>query len=240
MIMKENFYGQEYLHTKGWAATKFGAITKEDRLVLKGELGGLQKDDKVLEVGFGNGSCLSFLKEMNVKTIVGVEINELLLDSAKSSGFEVYQSLSDVTSLGERFSKIIAYDLIEHLTIDEIFSFFGFCRDNLCEDGEIHLRYPNGDSPFGRISQHGDITHLSTIGFGKMSNLADRFNFEILEYRSPRIPVFGLGFVKLFTRSINLILREIIKRAINFIYFGASDRPMDPQAYVILRLKSKN
>ena len=46
-------------------------------------------------------------------------------------------------------------------------------------DGRLVLRVPGGESPWGRMHQHGDLTHCSTLGVSKFPRLAAPLGPEV-------------------------------------------------------------
>ncbi|MHB8999534.1 MAG: class I SAM-dependent methyltransferase, partial [Thermoanaerobaculia bacterium] len=54
---------------------------------------------------------------------------------------------------------LTAFDVVEHLTKDELFEFLDVCHEALKPGGSIVIQTPNAESPFGMRVRYGDITH---------------------------------------------------------------------------------
>jgi hypothetical protein len=57
-------------------------------------------------------------------------------------------------------------------------------RKLMRDDGVLVLRFPNGDSPFGRRTQHGDPTHVTT--FRAARSLSERI-ISMLYFNGTRV-----------------------------------------------------
>ena len=77
-------------------------------------------DSKVLEIGFGSGSLLKWLIDQGCH-VHGVEINPDLISRAKENNIKLLNfSDSGLAGYENYFDTIIAFDVLEHLTFDEI------------------------------------------------------------------------------------------------------------------------
>lgn len=171
---------QDYSKWKGWLTeVPFGELStlqsKEFELQLK-KLGIPYKGINALEIGYGNGSFITFMLN-NGSSVEGIEIQEPLLAAAKAKGIQVKSSINDVTC--GPYDLIVAFDVLEHLTIEELKSLFFKCRHLLKEKGAMLFRFPNADSFAGMGSQNGDFTHITAIGQTKLQQLVEPFGLKI-------------------------------------------------------------
>jgi len=161
-------FDETYRNWKNWTEDNFGRCDEWSSGYFTAELARIGMTDgmlRVLELGFGNGRFLRFSRDRGY-AVVGVEVNRELCKVASAAGFEVHEDLSGVA--GGNFDVVCAFDVIEHIPQSELPTVFTAVRDALRPGGIFLSRFPNGDSPFGRAFQHGDLTHVTTLGSGKL------------------------------------------------------------------------
>jgi 2-polyprenyl-3-methyl-5-hydroxy-6-metoxy-1,4-benzoquinol methylase len=172
-----------YVGWKDWQAAHFGSLRTRDRRYYDAEMKRTRLDLntrlQVVEVGFGNGSFLNYAKQRGWD-ITGIELHSDLVETAKSHGFTAIQSSTLEPLPHGQFDLIVAIDVLEHLSTDQVFAFLRECRRVLRKGGMLLARFPNGDSPFGLKSQNGDITHASVIGTGKITYFAKEMGAAVV------------------------------------------------------------
>jgi 2-polyprenyl-3-methyl-5-hydroxy-6-metoxy-1,4-benzoquinol methylase len=197
---------------------------------------------RVLEIGYGNGSFIGWARSTGLE-VFGVELNSTLVARARAllGDGRVFQDLHDdgLTRQAGTFSHIVAFDVIEHIRQEDLPGFFARTRSLLAADGRVILRFPNGDSPFGRINQHGDLTHVTTLGSEKLRYFARQAGFAVESIRAPKLALSGVGLKKAFKRRLLLAGRNLVERAVGFLYFGGRRVPMDPN-YVAVLVRAQN
>jgi hypothetical protein len=192
---------------------------------------------RLLEIGFGNGSFLGWAKSLGGE-IFGVETNAQLNARARqffgSDGF--FDDLRDfrLDPLRGRLTHVVAFDVIEHISIEHLPGMFERIAELLCAEGRLILRFPNGDSPFGRMIQHGDPTHVTTIGRFKLIYLARNAGLEVTEIRAPALPLRGVGAVSVAKRAAVKLGRYCVERALSFLYYGGQRIPLDTNYVAVL------
>ena len=161
-------YDNSYLKWKRWdEQSQFGGLSPKQRAYYKAEIkrscASLSKSSKVLEVGFGSGSFLSYAKRKKWD-ICGTEANKHLVEAGIRSGFNVILS-ENFKPFGDNiFELVVAFDVLEHIHKDDLIEFFAEIKRVLKPGGVFIACFPNGDSPFGLRHQNGDITHVTAIG----------------------------------------------------------------------------
>ncbi len=191
----------------------------------------------VLEIGFGNGSFIGWARDLGVE-VYGVELNSTLVARASAllSKERAFLDLNDegLTRRAGAFSHVVAFDVVEHIRQEDLPPFFDRMRTLLAPGGRLILRFPNGDSPFGRINQHGDLTHVTTLGSEKLRYLARQAGFDVETIRAPSLPLAGVGLKRALKRRLLMAGRYLAERAVAFLYFGGRCIPMDPNYVAVL------
>ncbi|OAL77851.1 hypothetical protein AY606_10395 [Acinetobacter sp. SFB] len=214
--MKNGNIYDGYLEWKNWGES-FGLIDDCTRryydLELKKIEGNLKGQNiRVLEIGFGNGSFLTYALERGW-SVYGIEVNDDLITIANKKGFQVCSTMDYLED--NVFDLIVAFDVLEHITSNELIEFTVKIKSKLKNGGFFVARFPNGDSPIGMKNQNGDLTHLNCIGSNKIIQLSKYCDFkllfikgqsEIFIYKSIKKTFYTIALypIKLF---INLIMK---------------------------------
>ena len=187
-------YGDDYLTWKHWAKQAFGQCKRSDAgyfaAEIKRAMGALPAQARVLEIGFGNGSFLAFCRSRQWQ-VCGTEVNSGLVDVARDSGFEALHTSTLEPLAAGSFDLVVAFDVLEHIPQDAMLAFLEQVKRVLRPGGVFIARFPNGDSPLSRVNQHGDVTHVTTIGSGKCRYFCDRLGVTLLHLGGQALPVLG-------------------------------------------------
>jgi 2-polyprenyl-3-methyl-5-hydroxy-6-metoxy-1,4-benzoquinol methylase len=224
-----------YADWKAWDAAAFGRYSRVDARYFAAEME-TSPAARVLEIGFGNGSLLAWLKDSGAEAH-GVEANPVLIERATRllGADRVFPDLQDPRLRPCTFTHVIALDVLEHVPMSELEGMLERVRDLLVPAGTAVLRFPNGDSPFGRINQHGDPTHVTTLGGERLTYFARRVGLEVQALRAPALPVRSVGLVKGLRRLLIHGARWVIERLVSSIYLNGRRIPLDPNYTAILR-----
>lgn len=167
----------------------------------------LKVKSSVLEIGFGNGELLGYLRAHGHE-VVGVEVNGVLVEWAKKSGYNAHQGLIwDITGWHEKFDLVVAFDVVEHLGEKELHALFAWVRRYLKNEGKLILRFPEGASPLGLASQHGDFTHVTTLTKQKVEALCAEHEMVLLSYKDNLVSSNKLCSWGLFGKILLLMLQ---------------------------------
>jgi cyclopropane fatty-acyl-phospholipid synthase-like methyltransferase len=198
---------------------------------------GFGEGQAVLEIGFGDSRFLDWCRNRKLSSVVGLEIQEAAVAKAKALGHEAYMGcLADgIIAAGRKFHIIACFDVLEHLTVSEIRTFFRDSLPYLSDDGRYLLRFPNGNSPFVGLTQCGDPTHRTLISPQLIEEIVKphglvverAFNDRILPVRS----------VQRLRRRVTYGLRSVIEAVVCAAYFGRMI-PLDPNVFLTLRRPS--
>jgi SAM-dependent methyltransferase len=219
-------YGGDYLSWKNWGNDKFGKLTKTEFAYYNAEIRRIGRrvpsDLRVLEIGFGNGGFLRFAREKGWD-IVGTEVNEGLVRVAKDQGY-IARKCEDVSDFEENaFDLVVAFDVMEHIRQDDLHRFIFEINRILRKDGHFIARFPNGDSPFGLPYQNGDMTHVTVIGSGKVSFLAERLNMDLVFLGGEAQPIVGTRLVHFVHRIVAVPIKRVMNFLVRNIFFPKSN-----------------
>lgn len=116
----------------------------------------------IVELGCGYGALLLYLKERGYRNVMGVDVSEEQVALAHSLGLTHVEHGSAeefLTGRHDVFDIVLAVDLIEHLTRDELLALLDLIRTALRPGGKLVVQTVNAASPFfGRV-RYGDLTH---------------------------------------------------------------------------------
>lgn len=190
---------------------------------------------RVLEIGFGDGQLLRWCMAKGHR-ITGVEIVPALIARAQAMGIDCVQGPVVAGTLGERwFDAVVAFDVLEHMTFEEIATFLDVAKHSLVPGGFFLLRFPNGASPFGALYQASDITHKSVLSLGIIKQLAKRAGLRVVDVLQPRpYPASLLGKVQ---RRMGYALQDMISWVLSRAFYGGKAH-LQPNLLVVLRVVS--
>ena len=207
-----------YTEWKHWREEDFGKPSAAEERYFDAEIAARVpriNDASLLEIGFGNGSLLGWARK-RFRAVGGVEQSRLLVERARAAGFDAQENIAGFPQTA-RYDVIVAMDVLEHLTSDQIDTLLKEIATRLKPGGCFIARFPNGDSPFGRINQNGDITHINALGCMKMTYFAERAQLA-LEYIAAPAWVPEAGLKKRAGQLWERGLRFLVERAIASLY----------------------
>ena len=212
-----------YSQWKGWVTDgSFGRLARGDADYFTRELreavGTHRTVADVLEVGFGDGVFLSYARDRGWK-VVGTELSEVQVAAAREAGFDAHGPDHVATMPTESIDLIVAFDVLEHIPQDAIIEFLQSLTDRLRPGGRILLRYPNADSWLSNPLQHGDPTHVTQIGYYKMTYFAESAGLRIVRYRGPRRRGFASSIVHGVHRLVATPIIAVAAAVTKGLYF---------------------
>lgn len=215
----------EYIGWKGWDSAAFGTFSKEEHIQFAAEIRrtgvALNAETRVLEIGFGNGAFAGWVRQ-STQHYVGMEANQTLVDRATAAGIEAYRSdvALDAFASKKAFDLIVAFDVIEHMVLEDIVATLRAWNKHVSRDGRILIRIPSGDSPFSGRLMYGDITHKTLLGTTALQQLATLAGLELVATYPPALPILGLGPKKTVERATVAIARKAAALLINATFHG--------------------
>lgn len=151
------------------------------------------KDAAILDVGCGHGAILYFAQQAGYRNVVGIDCSVAQVAEARRRGITGVIE-GDVLNVLEALAKesqdvVIAFDVIEHFTKDELLQCFDQIWRVLKPGGKCIIHAPNGTSPFcGRI-RYGDFTHELAVTRESMTQLCHVCGFsQVTCYEDQPVP----------------------------------------------------
>jgi predicted TPR repeat methyltransferase len=120
------------------------------------------KNARILDIGCGDGNFVYHLQQLGYKNASGIDVSEEQVAKGRSMGIQnllcadLLQYLTDNKDL---FDVIVAKDVIEHFTRDEVFEILFLVNKNLRKGGRFIMQVPNGQGMFYTSIFYGDYTH---------------------------------------------------------------------------------
>lgn len=204
-----------YAEVKGWtgqdSAVEFPFF---DHLAM---LAGM-KPGRLLEVGFGEGFLLDWAKARGYDAS-GNDILPSMVEAARLRGLDVRLGTLKAGHFAERsFDWILAMDVLEHLTTEQIIEHLTLFRALLRPGGKVVARFPNGASPFFGVHQYGDFTHLTPLSPESLDQLAARAGMTVSQELRLRPYPAGLGAKT--KRWLSYRARDLIEVLAATAYYG--------------------
>jgi cyclopropane fatty-acyl-phospholipid synthase-like methyltransferase len=176
-------------------------------------LGGLGRDEPVLELGCGPGHLMEFLRRRGFSHVVGVDISEEQARLARARGQAacVADAVPFLESQRRRFAAILAVDFLEHFTRDELLPLVRGIAAALRPGGLLVVQTANGQGLFGNQVIYGDLTHMTIFTPGSLGQLLRAHGFGRLSFHETGpIPVRLRGRVdvalwRLITTAARLV-----------------------------------
>jgi len=225
-------YDTSYMCWKGWEG-RFTYNTRQAEC-FSGEFKAYKLNGmNILEIGFGDGAFLAWAQKQGAN-VYGTELISELVEAGEKKGFKVFFGEIDQIRelMGRKFDLIVAFDVFEHIQVDKLKLHLRVLRDLLSQRGELICRFPNGESPLGRIYQHADITHVSVLSGPIMKQLCGEVSLEVIEYRNP-YRFRGKGSKRLL-RIASYVFRNMVHFCVAKAYL-LGNTPLDPN--VVVRIK---
>jgi 2-polyprenyl-3-methyl-5-hydroxy-6-metoxy-1,4-benzoquinol methylase len=125
----------------------------------------------VLDVGCGHGALIHIARTLGYHNIRGVDGSPEQVAAAQRLCIEgvMEGDLNDflLDQSDASLDVVVAFDVIEHFTRDELLSFVDQVRRVLKPGGRWIIHTPNGESPFASRMRYWDLTH--EMAFTRMS-----------------------------------------------------------------------
>lgn len=227
-----------YTEWKSWDTVAFGHLSRIDAAYYEAEIGRGRPVGSlsVLEIGFGHGAFMAYARQRKWQ-VTGIEINAVEMKAAARSGYRVFGAIDEIP-VDERFDLVVAFDVLEHLDVEQMLDLLAKLHTRLTPIGRFIARFPNGDSPFGLPNQHGDMTHRTVVTRSKLTQIAAQAGFSVASYRGERTPILCGHGGFMVQRLISVPLRATIDVLVNAIFLPTKRVPFSAQNAVAVMAPS--
>ena len=120
------------------------------------------KGAAILDIGCGDGNVVYWLQAMGYKNTFGVDFSLEQIEKGKSMGIGnlMQGDITDYLAANtNKYDLVIAKDVIEHFTKDEVFEILSLVNKNLKDGGRFIMQVPNGQGIYHTSVFYGDYTH---------------------------------------------------------------------------------
>lgn len=239
-VMHDSSRFDDYCDWKAWSAESFGVCSGEKAAYFAAELAGTPlpayKALRVVEIGFGNGEFARWAHTQGFQ-YTGIEAIPDLVARGRKADFDVHDGdwrrlFASIPPAS--LDLVVAFDVVEHLDLVEAEALLRTICTALRPGGCFLGRTPSGDSPFGRVAQHSDLTHRLTLGSRAIRQLAARHGFEVHDIRPPRVPVTGFGPRRAVRRLLVLGAQRLIGSVVNLVFHHGTPTVMTSNMVFVL------
>lgn len=230
---RELFYGQYQVRKNWYGSGNFHEHSQ--RFSAEMRRAAATKACRVLEIGFGEGLFLDWARSEGY-LVEGIEINPKFCASAQARGHRTHcgDAIDVLKSHAGQYDLVVLFDVLEHLRVDEIVELLKILERRLPAEGKILARFPNGQSPFGRVYQHGDVTHVTTLSASIMEDIARPAGMKVIAaYNSARSSQGSKSRLRSLLRTFSFVARDVVQFAVGHIYFHGNI-PLDPNVTVVM------
>ena len=155
-------------------------------------LADLHRAAPILELGCGDGALLAYLAERGFSNLAGVDVSPEQVAVAKARGLGVVcaDALAYLPTQPSSRAALIAIDVLEHLTRDELVQLADAMFAALRPGGRLLIQTANGAGLFPGQVIYGDLTHHTVFTPGSLSQLLTQAGFCSLSfYETGPIPI---------------------------------------------------
>jgi 2-polyprenyl-3-methyl-5-hydroxy-6-metoxy-1,4-benzoquinol methylase len=230
-----DFAYRHYAEWKGWDGDRPREASSE-QFAMELARAEVPKGARIFEIGFGAGEFLDWARRSGF-IAQGIERDQNLTAAARQRDHDVLVGELPLVapSLSADFDTVVAFDVLEHLSREDIIRYFECFHHLLKPGGTVIARFPNVGSPFGLRMQYGDITHLTGISGNMIDQVGRMTGFELVYAgNSARSKTGGRHSGKRWQKEAAYAVRAILEVTLGFIYFG-SRVALDPCMTTISR-----
>jgi len=166
------------------------------------------KNAEILDIGCGDGNLVYWLQQSGYKNTCGVDFSAEQIEKGKSMGIENLLSADIVQYLiGNKnlYDLVIAKDVIEHFTKDEVFEILTLINKNLKEGGRFIMQVPNGQGIYSTSVFYGDYTHETAYTATSINQIILNNGFTSSQcYPTGPVPKNLVGYIRLVLWQIKV------------------------------------
>lgn len=178
------------------------------------------KNAHIVDLGCGHGTLVHFAHKAGYSNTSGVDVSGQQVELAHSLGIKNIKQGDLMNTLQSMpagsVDVVVAFDVIEHFTKDELIDFIDAVHRVLKADGRWIIHAPNGDSPFFGAVRYGDFTHELAFTQTSINQLLTSSKFKKVICKECAPQAYSL------TSFIRMILWKIIRLVLRFTILAES------------------
>jgi SAM-dependent methyltransferase len=168
---------------------------------------------RIVDLGCGHGALLHFARQAGYTNVSGIDGSPAQVAAAQRLGITGIRQGDVLATLKSEpeasYDAVVAYDVIEHLTKDELVDLTDAVRRVLKPGGRWILHAPNGLSPFAGVMRYGDLTHEQAFTPESLTQLFLASGFRDASFHEDPPVAHGLKSVvrSLLWRVVRAVMR---------------------------------
>ncbi len=170
------------------------------------------RDAAILEIGCGSGELLAFLTAHGFSNAHGVDISPEQVALAQQHSRPVEHADAFEALQRGRCDVVIAVDVLEHFTRDELARLAPLLYEALQPGGRLFIQTANGAGLFPRQVIYGDLTHLTIFTPQSLAQLLRPCGFtDYRFYETGPIPIRLRGKVNVAAWSLIKVIANTVR-----------------------------
>lgn len=120
------------------------------------------KTARIVDIGCGDGNFVYFMQQRGYVNAMGVDVSQEQIDKGTQMGIPNLRCgdlISFLSGSDQQFDFVVAKDVIEHFTRNEVFEILPLIAKCLKPGGKFLMQVPNGQGYFYTSIFYGDYTH---------------------------------------------------------------------------------
>lgn len=142
------------------------------------------KGKNVLDIGTGLGLGANYIAHSGAKHVLGIDYNKQTIDLISKTNTDRKVSFkhldaSDIKKIKKKFDVVIAFEILEHLSLDKIEKFIKSVSSILMPGGLLLLTTPNGLKTEIIFGKPYNPYHIKEYTGGELLNLLKPYFFKV-------------------------------------------------------------
>lgn len=143
------------------------------------------KEAYLLDIGPGLGELLITEKEWGYSNGMAIDISPSIVQYCTERGLKCVQVEDSSAWLNKELGKydlITAFDVLEHIPIDQAPVFLHACKNALKDTGRLIIQVPNIQSPESFLHRYNDLTHVFGYSQHTLEQLISLVGFDTASF----------------------------------------------------------
>jgi 2-polyprenyl-3-methyl-5-hydroxy-6-metoxy-1,4-benzoquinol methylase len=169
---------------------------------------------RILDLGCGDGRLVGYLARRGFTQAVGVDVSPEQVAIAQSRGLDVACAdlFAYLDASSEPYAAILAVDILEHLTRDELIRLAPLLFHALQPGGRLLVQTANGAGLMPGHVVYGDLTHQTIFTPESLGQLLRPVGFEHLSfYETGPVPIRLRGKLDVAAWSVVRTVAALLK-----------------------------